>query len=324
MRKYLLIIGIVAIAIGCNNAFATGDKQITSKTYVTNQLATKQDKIPAVDTNTVITHTGTNGEIGQKAIYDSGENYVSQQTALMTAGDANTGINTALENEFICIDWDTDGTCLLWNIKNTSPQRILPTGYTALEYIESTGTQYIDTGIQGTSNIGVSVDFQYTNSETNEQILFGVVAPNFAFWRIGTTHFSYAYKNGTGPTGYVGIPDTNEHTLDVNFYNNGLMRFDGNIKSLPNDIFSNVGNMYVFSSFYSSYPSADYHGSAAKIFNFRLTNGTTLVRDMIAARRDSDGELGMYDLVSNTFFTNQGSGTFTAGPVLDVYIPSGN
>ncbi len=99
-------------------AYGASDKTITSKTYVDNQLATKQDKIPAVDTKTVITHTGSAGEIGEKGIYDSTNNYAEQQTSLVTAGDANTGINNALENEFVCVDEDTDSTCLLWSVKN--------------------------------------------------------------------------------------------------------------------------------------------------------------------------------------------------------------
>ena len=136
--KRIIVAFLLVLNIGIADA---ADKTITSLKYVTNQLATKQDEIPAVDTNTVITHTGSNGEIGQKGIYDSTGNYVEQQTSLVTAGDANTGINNALENEFVCIEEDTDHTCLIWQIKNTSPQQILPTGYTALEYLESSSKE---------------------------------------------------------------------------------------------------------------------------------------------------------------------------------------
>ena len=36
----------------------------------------------------------------------------------------------------------------------------LPSGYTELEYIESTGTQYIDTGLKGNLNTKVEIDMQ--------------------------------------------------------------------------------------------------------------------------------------------------------------------
>ena len=44
----------------------------------------------------------------------------------------------------------------------------LPSGYTLLEYIESTGTQYIDTGVtlSGTA-IKMIVDFQFTTYVNN-------------------------------------------------------------------------------------------------------------------------------------------------------------
>jgi len=114
--KRIIVAFLLVLNIGIADA---ADKTITSKTYVDNQIATKQDKIPAVDTKTVITHTGTAGEIGEKGIYDSNGNYAEQQTSLVTAGDANTGINNALANEFVCIEEDTDGTCLIWKINNT-------------------------------------------------------------------------------------------------------------------------------------------------------------------------------------------------------------
>lgn len=65
-------------------------------------------------------------------------------------------------------------------------------------------------------------------------------------------------------------------------------------------------------------------GVYGKIYKFALNINNILVRNMIPARRNSDNVLGMYDTVTNTFFTNSGSGTFIAGPTLNVYLPSGN
>ena len=55
--------------------------------------------------------------------------------------------------------------------------------------------------------------------------------------------------------------------------------------------------------------------SRARIYYMKITDGETLVRDMVPVRYDSTGALGMYDLVTNTFYTNDGTGTFIAGPV---------
>jgi hypothetical protein len=63
-----------------------------------------------------------------------------------------------------------------------------------------------------------------------------------------------------------------------------------------------------------------------KIFYVQIYDNNILVRDFIPARRNSDGVLGMYDTVTNTFFTNAGTGEFIAGTVggAGVYLPAGN
>lgn len=52
----------------------------------------------------------------------------------------------------------------------------------------------------------------------------------------------------------------------------------------------------------------------ANIYYTRLYNNDALIGDFIPCYRKSDNEIGMYDLVTNTFYTNAGTGTFTKGP----------
>lgn len=66
--------------------------------------------------------------------------------------------------------------------------------------------------------------------------------------------------------------------------------------------------------------------SSGRIYGLILIKNDMLVRNMIPARRDSDGELGMYDMVNNIFYTNSGTGEFIDGPVvnMNLYMPAGN
>ena len=50
-----------------------------------------------------------------------------------------------------------------------------------------------------------------------------------------------------------------------------------------------------------------------QIFASKIKKDSSLVRDFIPAKRTSDNAIGLYDLVSNSFFGNAGTGTFTAG-----------
>ena len=45
----------------------------------------------------------------------------------------------------------------------------------------------------------------------------------------------------------------------------------------------------------------------------KIIDNGDVVRELIPCYRKSDDEIGMYDLVSETFFTNQGTGTFIKG-----------
>ena len=74
-------------------------------------------------------------------------------------------------------------------------------------------------------------------------------------------------------------------------------------------------NMYIF-----NFNPLDSRHSKAKLYYFKIYVEDVLVRDFIPCYRNSDNVVGMYDLVSNTFFVNQGTGTFTKGS--DAQLPT--
>ena len=89
MSKKTLFIGAIASIIAINSVFA--DTTVTSKQYVD---TTRQATIPAAGTNantpgsTVVTYTGTAGQIGERGILEPNEDYVDMPNAnyLVTNG----------------------------------------------------------------------------------------------------------------------------------------------------------------------------------------------------------------------------------------------
>lgn len=71
-------------------------------------------------------------------------------------------------------------------------------GYTRLEYIQGTGTQYIDTGFYPKPTTCVELDMQF-NDLTVQQGLFGV-GGNLAYqcYINGSGMIAYAYNDTTG------------------------------------------------------------------------------------------------------------------------------
>jgi hypothetical protein len=205
----------------------------------------------------------------------------------------------------------------------------LPAGYTELQYIESTGTQWIDTGIYGTEHHGMEIKFNFpTLSSAYSGRLCGgrtgTSATN-AFAYIGTyigtltpASNTFYVASNNGPAASFGPLDTNVHTASVNFSNNQKSYFDG-------QEIQGIGETTAYVHQFTTNLFRAYNGTSgwatpawARIYFCKITNSGELVRDFVPARRDSDGMLGMYDLADSNpataFYTNAGTGTFTAGP----------
>lgn len=195
--------------------------------------------------------------------------------------------------------------------------RGLPDGYTRLEYLESysesgSGTgQYIDTGktLNSTKN-DVEMVFQGTSVLTS---FFGA--------RAATTSRAFTFASGQGvwrvgwgsSTPYTTTPsDRDKHLLSIE-HTNGVFKIDGvTIYTGGSASFTTPTTATLFAIHATS--STTLYYSSVRIFSYRLFENGVLVQNFIPARRNSDSVLGMYDTVSKTFFTNAGTGTFTAGP----------
>ena len=294
---------------------------VTSESYVDSAVASLQDKIPAETTNTVLTNTGTAGLIGTRQIYDSSNDYLLQQNALVTAENFNTAMQNAIESEFVCIEWlgdvHDDEHCLLYKIRAATPQQILPDGYTPLEYIGTTGSQCIHTRKQLGANFEIYATVSVSYLGDNGGQFLGSTANNIDDFCVGiysrTTLKSAISQNYTsGGIGYPGpgvkftFGITPQQTVNYTGYTRSLVRpYRGN------------------SSLVIGRPQSAY-GTPAKFYSVQLYNNNVLDGNFVPAQRDVDGALGMYDTVSNTFFTNTCSGNFSAGSVIgsNLYLPS--
>ena len=318
MKKIISALMLTSVFSG---AFANDVTKITSKTYVDTEIAKNQDVMPAVNANTVLTHTNTAGVVGQKAIYDATENYVGQETALVTAGTADSAIQMAIEGEFVCANAPT---CTLWTIRTQSSQQILPTGYTALEYLESNGGQYLSTNIPWTSVYRFSGKAQQTAIDLMNRAVFGssTIQSNnvLSFW--GTRYLG-SQNLGSQTEWYwnTNIPPTTIAQFDI--LRDDATSWHGTVNNVATQTTSaRFSDNVIIMGDMQTWTYRVFNG---KVWGIQLYGGTNnLIFNGVPARRDSDDEIGMYDTVTNTFFTNAGNGTFTAGPDLNVYMPSGN
>ncbi len=204
-------------------------------------------------------------------------------------------------------------------LAGTSWSATLPAGYTELEYIESTGTQYIDTGYKPSNNTKIDMTVSFASVANGH--IFGSRMTNtggggFAVATI-TNIFAFDYNGdrvyGISPTvGTVyrivknGAENQISYGTTVNTYSNSASTF------------SVDATMALFGI--NTAGTITSSAASIKIYSAQIEESGVLVRDFVPARRDNDGVIGMYDMVNNEFYTNQGTGTFTAGPEVSIRI----
>ena len=322
MRRILIsIFGVFMIF----SAFGVGENIPTSKSYVDAEIAIKQDKISANNgAAQVLTNTGTAGEYGTKGIYDSTGTYSTQSDGLIDAVTMNTAVQNAIDSEFQCVEYNpNDPTdCWLMDVRGETGKSILPSGYTALEYIESTGTQYIDTGIAKTSLVfKVEVDVSFADSTGRYLIGTSSSSPGYC-GRATNGKFELNYSLRTTMSSGVNERVKMEYFCTGTQYGLTVTK-NGTSESLIVDSSYSTGMNTSFAIYANHTESSFSRILNGKIYLAKIFINNELKRDLIPARRDSDGEIGMYDMVSGTFFTNAGSGDFIAGPVVNLYLPVG-
>lgn len=192
-----------------------------------------------------------------------------------------------------------------------------PEEYQRVEYIEATGTQWIDTGLLSKDNITKIEAKTYRETIDANQILFGM------YNGTNICYFEYLESNDV-----LGLKWLNSNKINpslsvwasIYIRNICFTNIDGQLSYKVNDCKTAIGtttttptgnsHYYLFAC--NSQGNAIYQ-SKCRLYSFRVYKDFELVRDFVPCYRKSDNVIGLYDLVSKTFFTNQGTGTFNKG-----------
>ena len=181
-----------------------------------------------------------------------------------------------------------------------------------VEYLESTGTQYIDTGVNAKQSLKVRVVFE-TNSTTTSYFVYGVRAGNstitcasgfgttLGYVRWGTS----AYREAV-PSGLVDIvQDSNGAIVNGNSYS----------YSATQTVVEQSGYTMAMFAGRSSTTTVTAN-MVGRIYSCQIWQNGVLVRDFIPVRFTNglgQSEGAMYDRVSGQLFRNSGTGAFNYG-----------
>ena len=195
-----------------------------------------------------------------------------------------------------------------------NPDYVVPDGYTQLEYIESTGTQYINTGIILKQNYIVDLK-AYLSAQSATASLFGADDNS-------SRRFLVLFDaNNLMSAIFCADSWTKETTFTPNQFADIRYSLESTQSLTINGVSYGSKNNTVYDATYPMYLFAgNRNGSTiclAKMKCYRFTislSGSEAINDFIPAKRNSDSAIGLYDIVSGTFFENAGTGEFVAGP----------
>ena len=201
--------------------------------------------------------------------------------------------------------------------------------YQEVEYIESTGTQWFNTGVYPTNKTRAEIDIELTKVENSFKFIMGTrntTKDEFNRFDLikyeinNEIHFNFGYtKNATRVMLEKYIPSAGKRSKFI---------VDGKKQKLIIDEklieYSNVENseikinypLYLLTTIYGdqvNMESTKTYAVSAKLYSTTIYDDDKLVRDFVPCYRKSDGVIGLYDRVENKFYTNSGTGTFQKG-----------
>ena len=187
----------------------------------------------------------------------------------------------------------------------------LPDGYVKVEFLDSTGGAYIDTGLAaGTQDKFVLYGSGLSNSYHS---LMGSGSSSTASDRIQVHYlqssgYSIRFLGAMCDTVSLPVGDIVSFILDLQ---NGLGYINGElVLEQSAEVLPTANNIYLFTKNINGKIDSSYTDDS-RIYSYKHYRSGILVRDMVPCFRESDNEYGMYDLVGNRFYTNAGSGSFS-------------
>lgn len=204
------------------------------------------------------------------------------------------------------------GLVLHYKLDDLHENNLLPKGIELYDYIESTGTQYIDIDYNVPSTYKIEMKGQYTQLPNNVWQLFGYHAGNQAIqFGISNTN-KWVLRFGTSNDVFGTTADTNLHTFVIKPISTGAEFYidDTLITTNNSSAFTTTAHFLIFRRYFSSTGNDCY--DLFKLYYFKVWDDDgTLIRNMLPCT--FLGEPGMWDTVENKFYRNKGTGQFTLG-----------
>lgn len=203
-----------------------------------------------------------------------------------------------------------------------------------LEYIQTSGTQYIDTGIVPRSGYGMNISFSVVDvvdfvGDNESNGIIGTAIDGFGAETFSVCAYKYTWPGGgiyniwamlgNGESSYVDrtISLNRRYTIGLNYLNDSLMTLDGEVRASVSATEKSECNVFavpIYIGALKMQPSGNVTaGASIKIFSAQISDGSRVVADYIPVL-DMQGNPTLFDRMSRSYPVR--SGNFIAGPDL--------
>lgn len=190
--------------------------------------------------------------------------------------------------------------------------------YQPIEYLESTGTQYIDTGYKPNSNTRIEMDLMISKATsgiddgtTSFEMGSRIATKNKLFCSMFYTDNRFRFLYGSNDFSDRNLSIDEKHSIIMygtgRCYIDGVLQYNYNQENIDNNF-----NIYVFKFNNGGIPAG---GGRGTLYYLKIYDNDILVRDLVPVL-DTNGVACMFDKVTKQFFYNAGTGDFIAGPAV--------
>jgi len=274
------VMGLISKFITRNGTYIAANDGADGYSTVTVDVTpefTTADEGKVVENGALVAQTSL--AVTENGTYDTTTN--DEVVVYVSAGGTPTGTNPPNE------EYGIDGDIYLQKIP-------LASGVRYVEYLQSSGTQYIDTGIIANQYTGIVVEFLHT---AGQFILGARTSVQERAFNIG----------GNNTSSYVFDVNTTRFTISHNANENAKLYFVTG-DNPPTNAFTTPYSIILF----GLHSNTITKGNGVRIKRVTLYQKYSPIADYISCL-DADGVPCMWENISGEYVYNDGTGSFTAG-----------
>lgn len=184
----------------------------------------------------------------------------------------------------------------------------LPSSFKQLDYVVSTGYQYLDTGIFPDINARFEFKFEFTTPITSDRRIMGT-AENYSSKKFDMIMWSNNWYFNFGNGSSNAIPFDSSVT-DYTFSFDGTSLWINGVEGKSLNTATSLNSSYSLRLL--GYYSSSYY-QKGKLKSFKYWNGDTLIMELIPCYNIITGKNGMFDIIGYVFYTSATSTPFERG-----------